>query len=147
MPLTGAIPEGPSFFCPHCGALYAVTYARLSSCDSNVARCVVCGHHGQMGFAQGAYLQAHSSTRRSLGRLPIKSSAMSASVRERLTSSVAAKQREGPGAVILSHSIFIGQSELFCSDFAQITAKPKGRSAASIFCTCCLHCTSSLHWA
>ena len=21
MPLTGAIPEGPSFFCPHCGAL------------------------------------------------------------------------------------------------------------------------------
>ena len=43
MPLTGAIPEGPSFFCPHCGALYAVTYARLSSSDSNVARCVVCG--------------------------------------------------------------------------------------------------------
>ena len=29
MPLTGAIPEGPSFFCPHCGALYAVTYSRL----------------------------------------------------------------------------------------------------------------------
>ena len=43
MPLTGAIPEGPSFFCPHCGALYAVTYARLSNSDSNVARCVVCG--------------------------------------------------------------------------------------------------------
>jgi predicted Zn finger-like uncharacterized protein len=43
MPLTGAIPEGPSFFCPHCGALYAVTYARLSSSGSNVARCVVCG--------------------------------------------------------------------------------------------------------
>jgi predicted Zn finger-like uncharacterized protein len=43
MPLTGAIPEGPSFFCPHCGALYAVTYSRLSSSDSNVARCVVCG--------------------------------------------------------------------------------------------------------
>jgi predicted Zn finger-like uncharacterized protein len=41
--ITGAIPEGPSFFCPHCGALYAVTYARLSSSDSNVARCVVCG--------------------------------------------------------------------------------------------------------
>ena len=35
MPLTGAIPEGRSFFCPHCGALYAVTYSRL--------RCVVCG--------------------------------------------------------------------------------------------------------
>src|ERR1700722_13607252 len=43
MPLTGAIPEGPSFFCPHCGALYAVTYSRLPSSDSNVARCVVCG--------------------------------------------------------------------------------------------------------
>ena len=43
MPLTGAIPEGPNFFCPHCGALYAVTYSRLSSSDSNVARCVVCG--------------------------------------------------------------------------------------------------------
>jgi predicted Zn finger-like uncharacterized protein len=43
MPLTGAIPEGPSFFCPHCGALYAVTYSRLSSSDSNVAKCVVCG--------------------------------------------------------------------------------------------------------
>ena len=42
MPLTGAIPEGPSFFCPHCGALYAVTYTRLSDIDSNVARCVVC---------------------------------------------------------------------------------------------------------
>ena len=43
MPLTGAIPEGPSFFCPHCGALYAVTYSRLSDSDSNAARCVVCG--------------------------------------------------------------------------------------------------------
>jgi hypothetical protein len=26
MPLTGPIPEGQSFFCPRCGALYAVTY-------------------------------------------------------------------------------------------------------------------------
>jgi hypothetical protein len=43
MPLTGAIPEGRSFFCPHCGALYAVTYLRLSNSDSNFARCVVCG--------------------------------------------------------------------------------------------------------
>ena len=43
MSLTGAIPEGPSFFCPHCGALYAVTYARLSSSDNNEVRCVVCG--------------------------------------------------------------------------------------------------------
>ena len=43
MPLTGAIPEGRSFFCPHCGAPYAVTYSRLSNSDSNVAKCVVCG--------------------------------------------------------------------------------------------------------
>ena len=28
MPLTGPIPEGHSFFCPRCGALYAVTYSR-----------------------------------------------------------------------------------------------------------------------
>jgi hypothetical protein len=43
MPLTGAISEGRSFFCPHCGALYAMTYLRLSNRDSNVAKCVVCG--------------------------------------------------------------------------------------------------------
>jgi ferredoxin len=30
MPLTGPIPEGGTFFCPHCGALYSVTYSRLS---------------------------------------------------------------------------------------------------------------------
>ena len=42
MPLTGPIPEGHSFFCPHCGALYAVTHSRLSKRDSNVAKCVVC---------------------------------------------------------------------------------------------------------
>ena len=30
MPLTGPIAEGRSFFCPHCGALYAVTHSRLS---------------------------------------------------------------------------------------------------------------------
>jgi hypothetical protein len=63
MPLTGAIPEGPSFFCPHCGALYAVTYSRLFSSESNVARCVsLRTNHGQMGFDEGAYLQARSST-------------------------------------------------------------------------------------
>ena len=55
MPLTGAIPEGRSFFCPHCGALYAVTYSRLSDSDSNVAKCVVCGQiMDKMGFDQGA---------------------------------------------------------------------------------------------
>jgi predicted Zn finger-like uncharacterized protein len=43
MPLTGAIPEGPSFFCPHCGALYSVARSRLSAKESNSAKCVVCG--------------------------------------------------------------------------------------------------------
>jgi transcription elongation factor Elf1 len=43
MPLTGPIPEGHSFFCPSCGALYAVTYSRPLSGDSNnTATCVVC---------------------------------------------------------------------------------------------------------
>ncbi len=42
MPLTGPIPEGRPFFCPHCGALYAVTYSRASGNDSNSAKCVVC---------------------------------------------------------------------------------------------------------
>jgi predicted Zn finger-like uncharacterized protein len=45
MPLTGPIPEGRSFFCPHCGALYSVTQSRLSKTDdSNFVKCVVCGH-------------------------------------------------------------------------------------------------------
>jgi len=44
MPLIGAIPEGQKFFCPHCGALYSVTYPKLSKgADSNAAKCVVCG--------------------------------------------------------------------------------------------------------
>ena len=43
MPLTGAIPEGQSFFCPHCGALYSVARSRLSAKESNSAKCVVCG--------------------------------------------------------------------------------------------------------
>jgi predicted RNA-binding Zn-ribbon protein involved in translation (DUF1610 family) len=43
MPLAGPIPEGRSFLCPHCGALYAVTHSRLSKSDSNIAKCVVCG--------------------------------------------------------------------------------------------------------
>jgi predicted Zn finger-like uncharacterized protein len=33
-----------NFFCPHCGALYAVTHSRVSESDSNIAKCVVCGH-------------------------------------------------------------------------------------------------------
>jgi hypothetical protein len=44
MPLTGPIPEGRPFFCPHCGALYAVTYSRPPRSDSNnTAKGVVCG--------------------------------------------------------------------------------------------------------
>jgi hypothetical protein len=42
MPLIGPIPEGRTFFCPHCGALYSVTYSRLSKSDSDIAKCVVC---------------------------------------------------------------------------------------------------------
>jgi len=44
MPLTGSIPEGHSFFCQRCGALYAVTYSRPSGSErNNTAKCVVCG--------------------------------------------------------------------------------------------------------
>ena len=28
MPLTGPVPEGGTFFCPHCGAMYSVTRSR-----------------------------------------------------------------------------------------------------------------------
>jgi hypothetical protein len=47
MPLTGPIPKGGTFFCPHCGALYSVTHysvthSRLSESDSNIAKCLVC---------------------------------------------------------------------------------------------------------
>ena len=42
MPLSGPIPEGGTFFCPDCGALYSVTPARRSKSESNIAKCVVC---------------------------------------------------------------------------------------------------------
>src|SRR6266851_224489 len=42
MPLTGPIPEGETFFCPHCGALYSVTYSRPSKGHVTIAKCVVC---------------------------------------------------------------------------------------------------------
>ncbi len=43
MPLTVPIPEGKTFFSPHCGALYSVTYSRFSKSDNNnIAKCVVC---------------------------------------------------------------------------------------------------------
>jgi predicted Zn finger-like uncharacterized protein len=44
MPLTGPPPEGRTFFCPHCGALYSVTHSRLSKTEKNIAKCVVCLH-------------------------------------------------------------------------------------------------------
>jgi predicted Zn finger-like uncharacterized protein len=43
VPLLGPVPEGGTFFCPHCGALYSVTLSRLPKRDSNIAQCVVCG--------------------------------------------------------------------------------------------------------
>jgi predicted Zn finger-like uncharacterized protein len=48
MPLTGPIPEGRTFFCPHCGALYSVMDSRLPKSDTE--KCAVCRHvmdHGE----------------------------------------------------------------------------------------------------
>jgi transcription elongation factor Elf1 len=42
VPLLGPVPEGGTFFCPHCGALYSVTRSRPPKRDSNIAQCVVC---------------------------------------------------------------------------------------------------------
>ncbi len=43
MPHFGPVPEGRTFFCPHCGALYAVTPSGHDESDSDVTKCVVCG--------------------------------------------------------------------------------------------------------
>jgi hypothetical protein len=40
MPLMGPMPEGRSFFCPHCGALYSVTDSRSPKSENE--KCVVC---------------------------------------------------------------------------------------------------------
>jgi hypothetical protein len=40
MPLIGPIPEGRTFFCPHCGALYSVTDSRSPKSDTE--KCLVC---------------------------------------------------------------------------------------------------------
>jgi hypothetical protein len=43
VPLSEPIPEGGTFFCPQCGALYSVRRPRPSpKRDSNIAQCVVC---------------------------------------------------------------------------------------------------------
>jgi hypothetical protein len=49
VPLSGPIPEGTTFFCPHCGALYSITLSRPPKIDSNIpnshiAKCVVGKH-------------------------------------------------------------------------------------------------------
>ena len=62
MPLTGPIPEGHSFFCPSCGALYAVTYSRPSSSDSTNKVCGLPTGHGRVEFNQRSHLQARSPT-------------------------------------------------------------------------------------
>jgi transcription elongation factor Elf1 len=62
MPLTGPIPEGRSFFCPHCGALYSVTHSRPSKTnDSNRIECVVCGQamDRSESTAAGVYKLVH----------------------------------------------------------------------------------------
>ena len=41
MPLMGPIPEGRTFFCSHCGALYSVTDSRSPN-TSDAAKCIVC---------------------------------------------------------------------------------------------------------
>ena len=48
MPLVGPIPEGKSFFCPHCGALYSVTDSQFPK-ESGAAKCVLCSHTMEAG--------------------------------------------------------------------------------------------------
>lgn len=42
MPLTGPVSQGKKFFCPSCGALYAVTYKAATNKETTVTKCVVC---------------------------------------------------------------------------------------------------------
>jgi predicted Zn finger-like uncharacterized protein len=42
MPHVGPMPEGRTFFCPHCGALYSVMYSQLPKSESKRTKCVVC---------------------------------------------------------------------------------------------------------
>ena len=67
MPLLGPVPEGGTFFCPHCGAMYSVTLSRLpKTVDRHIAKCVVCRQIMESGIKQSTDLQAHSSARRCL---------------------------------------------------------------------------------
>jgi hypothetical protein len=53
MPNVGPVLEGRTYFCPHCGALYAVRPSRLSKIKSSTetTKCIVClNNHGQVEY-------------------------------------------------------------------------------------------------
>ena len=54
MPLIGPVPEGGTFFCPHCGALYSVTHARRPKSDNKIAKCLVCAQRWTSGIQPGS---------------------------------------------------------------------------------------------
>ena len=62
MPLLGPVPEGGTFFCPHCGALYSVTRSRPPQ-ERQQYRTMrgLQTNHGRAGVNRGSGLQAHSS--------------------------------------------------------------------------------------
>ena len=63
MPLIGEITPGISFFCPHCGALYAVTLSKRREIASGLGK--MCGlrkDHGRVEINLGSGLPARSST-------------------------------------------------------------------------------------
>jgi predicted Zn finger-like uncharacterized protein len=43
MPEAWKSKAGGHFTCPHCGAVYSVTYNRLPLRDQDIAKCEVCG--------------------------------------------------------------------------------------------------------
>jgi aminocarboxymuconate-semialdehyde decarboxylase len=55
MPLMGPIPEGRSFFCPHCGALYSVTDTRRPKNDTE--KCARSDAHGALPHPPTRYLK------------------------------------------------------------------------------------------
>jgi hypothetical protein len=52
MPHVGPVSEGRTYFCPRCGALYAVKPSPLSKSKSTpTTKCVVClDNHGQLAY-------------------------------------------------------------------------------------------------
>jgi hypothetical protein len=58
MPLTGPLPEGRTFFCPNCGALYSVTHSQLSKSETVCLHVSVLRSHGRsMRRCSPRYLQ------------------------------------------------------------------------------------------